>query len=115
MSDAAPDPAAALQDAKLCRLCRVIRRLFLLAWVQFILFFVISLWMGGNAGNGRIVDGQPALGMNGRYREVSPDVFAAMRAYEAFSLLLFVVGFAAIILHNRLARCKTVPKRWGIW
>jgi hypothetical protein len=38
-----------------------------------------------------------------------------MRAYEAFSLLLFVVGFAAIILRNRLARCKTVPKRWGIW
>ncbi len=102
-------------DARLCKLCIAARRVFLVAWVEFLAFCAISLAMGGNAMNGKFVHGQHYLGMNGRFTEVSPAVFEAMHFFEALSLLLFAIGFGAILLHNALPRCKSVPRRWGVW
>lgn len=102
-------------DARLCRLCIVARRVFLLVWVEFLVFCGTSLLVGGNAMNGKVVGGQSYLGMNGRFTEVSPALFETMQFFEALSLLLFAIGFGAIMLHNKLARCKSVPRRWGVW
>lgn len=103
------------RDARLCKLCIAARRIFLIAWVEFLFFGAISLAVGGNAANGRIVDRHHYLGMNGRFTEVSPAVFEAMRFFEALSLLLFAIGFGATMLYSLLPRCKTVPGGWGVW
>lgn len=102
-------------DARLCRLCVAARRVFLLAWVEFLVFCATSLLVGGNAMNGKVVNGQYSLGMNGRFTEVSQALFETMQFFEALSLLLFAIGFGAMLLHNKLARCKSVPRRWGVW
>lgn len=96
MTDPSPDPIR----------CVILRRIFLVAWLEFLLFMLVSLVMRGNAINGRIVDGIAYLGSHGIYRAVSMLTYRAMLAFETASILLFVTGLAAMLAHNLHRDCR---------
>lgn len=102
-------------DERICRLCRYARRFFLLAWLHSATFMAVSVALGGTTSLGKVVDGQHFLGDHGRYRPVSRAVYEVMAVYERVALTVFILGFAAIVLHNVMRQCKDVPKRWGVW
>lgn len=102
-------------DERICKLCRFARRLFLLAWLHSAAFAAVSVSLGGTTGLGKVVDGQYFLGDHWRYRPVSKAVYELMAVYERIALVVFILGFAAIMLHNALRQCKDVPKRWEVW
>jgi hypothetical protein len=52
--------------------CKVI---FCLGFINFIIFFILAMYLGGDAVNGRIYHGHYFLMSHGRYTEVSKSVF----------------------------------------
>lgn len=53
-------------------LCKVI---FYLGLINFIVFFVLDLYLGGDAVNGKIYHGHYFLMSHGRYTEVAKEIF----------------------------------------
>jgi len=60
---------------------------FALGIVNFIAFFAISVMIGGDALNGKIVNGHYFLGSHGHFTEVSANVFD-YSAWHARSLII---------------------------
>ena len=50
--------------------------LMVVAVLNFLVFFAVALYLGGDAANGKIDDGHFYLGSHGHYTEVSARVFA---------------------------------------
>jgi len=84
----------------------MLRRIFLVAWLEFLLFMLVSLAMGGNAINGRMVDGVAYLGSHGTYRAVSMLTYRAMLTFESMSIVMFLTGLAAMFAHNLHRDCR---------
>ena len=70
----------------------------LLAFLNFWAFMLITTWMGGSAGNGKIEDGHYFLGEHGHYSEVSQTLFQRMRLYEYAMFTTHGLGMLAGVL-----------------
>lgn len=90
--------------------CVVLRRVFLVAWVEFLIFLAIGMAMGGTALSGKIEGAQHYLGSHGSYRPVSSLTFELMQGFEIFSGLLFISGLIAMILHNTRRLCRDLAR-----
>jgi hypothetical protein len=81
--------------------------LFAVAVVNFTAFFVLSLSWGGDALNGKVVDGRFYLGHKGRYVEVSEARWRASRAHAVSVLVthpLAIVGGGLLLNYARSRR-----------
>jgi hypothetical protein len=58
---------------------RILQSGFALAVANFIIFVILATYLGGDAFNGHVKDGQYFLGMHGRYTQVSRDIFLYSR------------------------------------
>lgn len=70
------------------------RAIVVLAWVNFIAFFVVATYLHGDALNGRAIDGRYFLGWKGTYTEVSRAIFL----YSKSHALSMIGTHAAAIL-----------------
>src|ERR1700744_5102614 len=79
------------------------------AILNFAAFFIMAVYLGGDAINGMIKDGHYYLGEHGRYTEVTEAVFNYSR-HQAYSVFVtHPVGMAAAWYFGRL----TSPKGTG--
>jgi hypothetical protein len=65
------------------------------AILNFLSFFVIAVYLGGDASNGRVVNGHYFLGSHGHYTEVTATVFHYSEVHSStvlWSALLYFVG-----------------------
>ena len=81
--------------------------------VNFAIFFVLSLLLGGTADNGMITDGKYYLGDHGKFREVSKAVFVFSEAYTRFTMDTFPLAFVAFpfLFLNESIRAKLQGKK----
>ncbi len=63
--------------------------------LNFFLFFVTSIFLGGTAELGYIADGKYFLGDHGYYVEVSKMVFIFSEIYTKFTMAIFPLAFIA--------------------
>lgn len=54
---------------------RVFQAVFILGMLNFVLFFLVSSYLGGDAANGRVEAGRYFVGSHGRLTEVTADAF----------------------------------------
>jgi hypothetical protein len=75
----------------------------LLAPINFLVFFFMSLRLGGDAVNGKIENGHYFLASHGHYTEVSGQVFAYSRwhTYSVFLTHSLMFGAAFILSRRR--------------
>jgi hypothetical protein len=64
---------------------------------NFLAFFVVSLWLGGTAGNGMVENGKYYLGTHGRLIEVSHDIFRYSEIHERL-MIVSMVGCLALLV-----------------
>ena len=69
------------------RLDRILALIVIVAILNFLAFFVISISVGGDALNGRVVNGHYYLYGHGKLNEVSPALFAYSR-WHGISLVV---------------------------
>lgn len=80
--------------------------LFVIAIVNFVVFFVVALNIGGDAVNGKVEDGRYFVANHGTYTEVSRAVFTYSR-YHVYSVwITHPVGILAIGAYSVLETGK---------
>jgi hypothetical protein len=66
--------------------------LFFVAWVNFTVFWIVALILGGDAINGKVEDGRYYLGSHGRYTQVSADVYVYSRIHTISIFITHPLG-----------------------
>ncbi len=74
--------------------------------LNFVLFFLVSVLLGGTAELGYVADGKYFLGDHGYYREVSKTVYFFSKTYTEFTKAVFPLAFVAFpfVLLNKNIR-----------
>lgn len=80
---------------------RILQVLFALATVNFFAFFFECIYLGGSAGNGRIVNGHYFLGEHGRFTEVTKAVYDFSHFHMVTLFITHPLGLLAALLLNR--------------
>ena len=83
---------------------RICLAIFGLGIVNFVLFFIGAVYLGGDAVNGKIVDGHYFLMSHGRYTEVSADIFNYSRWHAYSTWVTHPLAFAAGYWYYRIKR-----------
>lgn len=76
--------------------CRII---FAVAILNFLLFFLISLFIGGDAFTGKIEDGHYYVGNHGHYTEVSYFVFACSKLHASSVCITHPLAMVASLVY----------------
>ena len=71
---------------------------FVLAWVNFTVYWIVGVCLGGFANIGRVEIGKYFLGSHGRYTEVSEAVFRYSRIHGQSTLITHALMFASVLL-----------------
>ncbi len=80
---------------------------FFIVWAtNLLLFFILSAYLGGDALNGKIIDGRYFLASHGRLTEVSRRVFIYSEVHAVFVVVLGVLAMPLAIIANRHNRKK---------
>ena len=66
--------------------------LFLIAWLNFTVFWIVAVCIGGDAALGKVEDGRYYLGSHGTYTQVSPQVWRYSRIHRNSTLITHAVG-----------------------
>jgi hypothetical protein len=75
---------------------------FFIAWaINLVLFFILTAYLGGDAINGKIIDGRYFLASHGRLTEVSHRVFVYSEVHSVIFIVLGVLAMPLAILANR--------------
>jgi len=75
---------------------------FFVAWaINLVLFFILTAYLGGDAINGKIIDGRYFLASHGRLTEVSHRVFVYSEVHSVIFIVLGVLAMPLSILANR--------------
>ncbi len=80
------------------------RTLFVTALLNFAVFWVVAVCLGGDAVNGRIQDGHFYLANHGKYTEVSERVFDYSRWHVYSTWITHPLAFVAAYWGMRLQR-----------
>jgi hypothetical protein len=80
-----------------------------LAVVNFLVFFVMAIYLGGDALSGKIANGHYYLASHGRYTEVSAAVFTYSKWHTSSVILTHSLAFIAAFLATRRARRSQTP------
>ncbi len=80
--------------------------IFILAFVNFAAFWLIAVYLGGDAINGRITDGHYFLMAHGRYTEVSAAVFTYSKWHVYSVWITHPLAFLAALAYFRLDRLE---------
>ena len=83
---------------------RICVALFALCLANFALFFVLAVYLGGDAVNGKIVGGHYFLMSHGRYTEVSAGIFNYSRWHAYSTWVTHPLAFAAGCWYWRIKR-----------
>ena len=78
--------------------------LFALCLTNFAVFFVLAVYLGGDAVNGKIVGGHYFLMSHGRYTEVSAGIFNYSRWHVYSTWVTHPLAFAAGYWYWRIKR-----------
>lgn len=81
---------------------RLAQGLFFLAIANFLFFLAISIYLGGDAFNGKVEKGHYYLLSHGRLTEVSPRVWKYSWWHEVSVFITHPLGIAAITFHYLL-------------
>ena len=90
-----------MSDKIKLRTCVVI---FTLGLVNFALYFIGAIYLGGDAINGKIVDGHYFLMSHGRYTEVSADISNYSKWHVYCTWVTHLLAFAAGFWYWRIKR-----------
>ena len=84
----------------------------LLFLINFSLFWVHGFYLGGNAINGKVVDGHFFVGMNGHFAEVTPQQYSLNRVHAISVFVMLGVNFAIQgIAYFLGGECRIKPKQ----
>ena len=72
--------------------------IFAVAWLNFTVYWIVGVCLGGSADNGRIQDGKYFLGSHGTYTEVSEAVFTYSRIHGESTLITHALLFISVIV-----------------
>ena len=78
-----------------------------IAIVNFVLFVLIAVWLGGDAINGTVRDGHYFLASHGHFTEVNRGVFAYSKIHTLSLLVTHPAGIIVLII----ARFRDDPSR----
>jgi hypothetical protein len=80
---------------------------FFIVWaIDLLLFFIITAYLGGDALNGKAVDGHYFLPNHGRLKEVSHSVFVYSAIHTAIFIVLGVLAIPLAIIANRQRKMR---------
>jgi hypothetical protein len=85
-----------MKESGLHKACRLV---FCAGLLNFVLFFLVSLLIGGDAFNGRIDENRCYLGGHGRYTEVSCLLYTYSRVHETSLLITHAAAMLASLLY----------------
>jgi hypothetical protein len=74
---------------------------FVACWLNFFVFFLTSLLIGGSGSIGKIQDGKYYVGNHGKYTEVSQAMFEFSRIHGTFSIIILVTALLIVLLSRR--------------
>jgi hypothetical protein len=72
--------------------------IFGLAWLNYTVYWIVGVCLGGFANIGRVENGKYFLGSHGRYSEVSETVFTYSRIHGESTLITHGLMFASVLL-----------------
>jgi hypothetical protein len=84
--------------------------LFVLAWINFVVFFVVASIIGGDAMNGKVKDGKYYVAHRSQYTEVSRPVFVYSRFHVYFVWILHPIGMLCLAYAILKEKGITWPK-----
>ena len=71
---------------------------FLLAWLNYTIYWIVGVCLGGFADIGRVEGGRYFLGSHGRYTEVSQALFTYSRIHGYSTLITHALVFVSALL-----------------
>jgi hypothetical protein len=75
---------------------------FFIVWaINLVLFFILTAYLGGDAINGKIIDGRYFLSSHGRLTEVSHRVFIYSEVHTVIFIVLGVLAMPLAMIKNR--------------
>jgi len=78
---------------------------FFIIWIiNFLLFFILAVYLGGDALGGGVINGHYFLSNHGRLTEVSHRVFVYSEVHSAITIVLGFLGVPLLIIANRQNR-----------
>jgi hypothetical protein len=83
---------------------RICVSVFAICLVNFALFFIGAVYLGGDAVNGKIFEGHYFLMSHGRYTEVSADIFNYSKWHAYSTWVTHPLAFAAGFWYWRVKR-----------
>lgn len=78
--------------------------LFFVAITNFFVFFMVAVYIGGDAWNGKVENGHYYVANHGKYTEVSPGVWHYSRAHVVSVLITHPLGILAVAISHALDR-----------
>lgn len=89
-----------MNSSKTKSLVTYLPMLFIIGWfLNFVLFVALSMYLGGDALNGKIQDGHHFLGSHGKYTEVSYEVFT----YSKIHTVIFIGWHLLVFIYAGIA------------
>jgi hypothetical protein len=82
----------------------VLSAAFIAAVVNFAVFWLVALYLGGDAVNGKAEGGRFFLGSHGRYTEVSEAVYMYSKWHVYVTWTTAAFGIVAAYWHQRIKR-----------
>ena len=70
--------------------------LFVVAWINFVIFFIVATIIGGDAINGKVIDGKYYVAQHSQYTQVSKPVFVYSRFHVYLVWILHPVGMLCL-------------------
>jgi hypothetical protein len=78
--------------------------LFFAALANFLVFFAVAIYIGGDAWNGKVEEGRYYVASHGKYTEVSSEVWHYSHAHVISVLITHPVGILAVGVSHALDR-----------
>jgi hypothetical protein len=88
---------------------RICLWIFGIGIVNFVLFWLVAVYLGGDAVNGKVVAGHYYLMSHGRYTEVSEAIFAYSRWHVYSTWITHPLALVAGYWYYRLKDEKDIP------
>lgn len=86
---------------------RICWSLFFLGWLNFLIFFIAAVALGGDAFSGRVEAGHYYLSSHGHLTEVSRGIFNYSRIHTYATLLTQPLALLAGYVGNRIKKAHT--------
>lgn len=72
--------------------------IFAIAWLNYTVYWIAGVYLGGFANIGRVQDGKYFLGSHGRYTEVSEAVYTYSRIHGESTLITHGLVFISVLV-----------------